>query len=77
MVDLEDVEFFGACGLRCLVQVRALAETTGVRLYLTGLVTKAVERPLAVCCLLPLFRCYPTLAHVPPLDRARVQPSHR
>ncbi|MEO7194462.1 MAG: STAS domain-containing protein [Pseudonocardiaceae bacterium] len=73
VVDLEGVKFLGACGLRCLLQARELAETTGVVLHLAGLVNRAAERPLAVCSLLPLFRCYPTLAHVPPLDRARAE----
>ncbi|MGH3857363.1 MAG: STAS domain-containing protein [Pseudonocardiaceae bacterium] len=45
VVDLEGVEFLGACGLRCLLQARELAETTGVALHLAGLVNRAAERP--------------------------------
>jgi anti-sigma B factor antagonist len=81
VVDLEGVTFLGASGLSSLLAARELAETTGVVLHLAGLVKKVVERSLTVSSLLPLFRCYPTLAHALAIDRARVdrirvEPSH-
>lgn len=63
MVDLEGVNFLGASGLSSLVLARELAEATGVVVYLAGLAKKAVRRPLAISFMLPVFRCYPTLAH--------------
>jgi anti-anti-sigma factor len=59
ILDLEPVRFLGSSGLSCLIQARELA---GPRLHLTGLVTRAVIRPLEITGLLEFFDSYLTLA---------------
>lgn len=63
ILNLQRVRFLGAAGLRCLLTVRELAQHTGARLYLAGLVTRAVARPLEVTELLERFVTYRILAH--------------
>jgi len=62
ILDLEAVRFLGSDGLSCLLGARALAQqTTGVRLHLAGLVTRAVARLLEVTGLLEQFDTYSCL----------------
>jgi anti-sigma B factor antagonist len=63
IVDLQPVCFLASHGLNCLLQARENARTTATQLYLAGLVTHAVARPLQVSQLLELFNTYPTLTH--------------
>ena len=62
ILDLEAVRFLGSCGLSCLLRARELVQqTTGVRLSLAGLVTRAVARLLEVTGLLEQFDTYSCL----------------
>jgi anti-sigma B factor antagonist len=62
ILDLQAVRFLGASGLSCLLRAReGVQQTTGVRLHLTGLVTRAVARSLEVTGLLEQFDTYPRL----------------
>lgn len=63
IVDLQLVGFLGCSGLNCLLQARESAQRTATQLYLAGLVTRAVARPLQVFHLLELFNTYPALTH--------------
>jgi anti-sigma B factor antagonist len=63
ILDLESVHFLDSSGLRCLLQVRKLAQTTGTRLHLTGLITRAVVRAVETTGLRGVFSTYPTLIH--------------
>lgn len=62
ILDLQPVRFLGSSGLHCLLQARELAQQIpGTQLHLTGLVNRAVVRPLKVAALLELFDTYPSL----------------
>jgi anti-sigma B factor antagonist len=62
ILDLQAVRFLGASGLSCLLRAReGVQQTTGVRLHLAGLVTRAVARSLEVTGLLEQFDTYPCL----------------
>lgn len=65
VVDLEAVEFMGCTGLNTLITVREHAQAAGSVLYLTGIKTQAVLRPLEMTGLLPLFHSYLTLTDAP------------
>ncbi|MGH3795055.1 MAG: sigma-70 family RNA polymerase sigma factor [Pseudonocardiaceae bacterium] len=71
VVDLEGVSFLGTSGLSSLLRARELAQTAGVDFCLATLAKKAVRESLAVASVLPVFRCYPTLAQVLPELRDR------
>jgi anti-sigma B factor antagonist len=62
ILDLQAVRFLGASGLSCLLRAReGVQQTTGVRLHLAGLVTRAVARSLEVTGLREQFDTYPCL----------------
>lgn len=62
VLDLQSVRFLGCHGVSCLLQARQLIEQTpGSQLYLAGLITRAVARPLEVTGVLELFDVYPTV----------------
>jgi len=63
ILDLQPVRFMASNGLNCLLHAHELAQTTGVRLHLAGLITRAVARPLQITQLLERFNTYPTLSH--------------
>ncbi|MCA1694594.1 MAG: STAS domain-containing protein [Actinobacteria bacterium] len=63
ILDLQPVRFMASNGLNCLLHAHELAQTTGVRLHLAGLITRAVARPLEITQLLERFNTYPTLSH--------------
>ena len=62
VVDLEGVQFLDSSGLHALVSAAWRAKETGVLLYIAGLANSPVRMPLTAAGLLPMFRCYPTLA---------------
>lgn len=63
ILDLQAVRFLGSSGLNCLLEARESAQQVpGTQLYLAGVVTRAVARPLEVTGLLERFDTYPTLA---------------
>lgn len=63
ILDLQSLRFLGVSGLTHLLYVQELAQqTSGFRLHLTGLVNRAVARPLEVTGLRKIFDTYPTLA---------------
>ncbi|MGI8815686.1 MAG: STAS domain-containing protein [Pseudonocardia sp.] len=62
IVDLTQVRFMGASGLRCLLEARDLAQLRGSQLHLAGLANRAVARPLQICALLGLFDTHSSLA---------------
>jgi anti-sigma B factor antagonist len=62
ILDLQAVRFLGASGLSCLLRAReGVQQTTGVRLHIAGLVTRAVARSLEVTGLREQFDTYPCL----------------
>jgi anti-sigma B factor antagonist len=63
IIDLESVGFLGSSGLSCLLRARERAQASGVKLHLTGLITRIVARPVELTGLLGVFSTYPTLTH--------------
>jgi anti-sigma B factor antagonist len=62
VLDLTGVTFFGASGVRVLLEARWQAALTAIPVRLVH-TTRAVSRPLDVLHLNYLFPAYPTLAH--------------
>lgn len=63
LLDLEPVRFLGSSGLSCLLRIRELAQVSGSRLHLAGLITRVVARSVENTGLLGVFNTYPTLIH--------------